>query len=296
MNGAERGILLLTGQLGDPEAKPLTAARFRELAKLFAQISSQTPDRELQLQDLAGAGVREEDARHILALLERQEQLDIYLQEGKKRGCCPLTWVTPGYPAVLKKRMGLERPACLWAKGDLSLLEKPAVALVGSRKLHVLNEAFAAEAGRQAALQGLVLVSGNADGADRTAQDACLAHGGQVISVVADRLDSHEARENILYLAEDGYDMGFRGYRALSRNRIIHALPLLTLVAQCSCGKGGTWDGTVKNLKNRWSPVFCLDDGSEGIQALVQRGAEPIEGMDLLNLRQLKPLFGGIGY
>ena len=32
MNGKERGFLLLTSHLGDPERKPLTVAQFRQLA------------------------------------------------------------------------------------------------------------------------------------------------------------------------------------------------------------------------------------------------------------------------
>ena len=295
MTGAERGFLLLTGQLGNPKEKPFTTAQFRELAKLARALKLDDPNRDLRMQDLEYIGINQTHAGRILHLLDREAQLDIYLQEGRKQGCYPITWVTPGYPPVLKARLGQERP-CLWAKGDMTLLEKPAIALVGSRKLGVLNEAFAAEAGRQAALQGFVLVSGNAVGADTTAQNACLEYGGQVISVVADRLDQKEPHKNILYLSEDGYELGFTAHRALHRNRVIHALPKLTLVAQCTFGKGGTWDGTVNNLKKRWSPVFCLDDGSEGAQALIAKGAEPMEGSDLVNLSQLRYLIPLIGY
>ena len=87
------------------------------------------------------------------------------------------------------------------------------VALVGSRELREENWKFAAEVGRQAALQGYVLVSGNARGADRTAQEACLAAGGKVICVVADDLWKQPLRENILYLSEDDFEEGFSAQR-----------------------------------------------------------------------------------
>ena len=164
------------------------------------------------------------------------------------------------------------------------------VALVGSREPEWLGDAFAREAGRQAALQGYVLVSGNARGADRAAQESCLEHGGRVISVVADALQDHTLNENILYLSEDGFDSPFSAQRALSRNRVIHCLPRLTLVAQCRMGKGGTWDGTTKNLQKGWSPVFCLDDGTEAMRELEQRGAVPINGIDLEDLNSLQPV------
>ena len=289
MNGREKGFLLLTSHLGDPERKILTLAQFRDLALRVRGLEGKDRASELTEEDLQSIGYNPAMAARMILLLSQEEQLDWYVREGQKRGCVPIARVSPDYPHALKERLGLESPGCLWAKGDLQLLEKPAVALVGSRELGALNYAFAYEVGRQAALQGYVLVSGNAKGADQTAQNSCLEHGGQVISVVADRLDRQSAHARILYLSEEGYDLDFTAIRALSRNRVIHSLPQLTLVAQCTKGKGGTWDGTVKNLKKLWSPVFCLDDGSAGIQALMELGAEPVSGAELEDLSALKP-------
>lgn len=290
MNPREEGFLLLTSHLGDPERRPLTVAQLRKLAQRARESMGWDMSAQLEPADLMAVGYGKEAACHIAKLLSQQEQLQWYITEGKKQGCIPITRVSDGYPLVLRKRLGLDSPGCLWAKGDRSLLDQPAVALVGSRELGVLNEAFAIEAGRQAALQGFVLVSGNAKGADRAAQDSCLHHGGAVISVVADALEKCAPQERVLYLSEEGYDLPFTACRALSRNRVIHSLPRLTLVAQCTKGKGGTWDGTVKNLKNLWSPVFCLDDGSEGIDALCALGAEYIMGSQLEDFSALQPM------
>ena len=215
-------------------------------------------------------------ADRVLSLLEDTELLHQYLRKAKRAGCIPLSRVSEGYPDPVRNRLGLEAPGCLWAKGDLSLLERPAVALVGSRDLEQDHECFAREVGRQAALQGFVLVSGNARGADRAAQEACLAAGGQVICVVADELARHELVPGMLYLSEDGFDLPFSSQRALSRNRIIHCLGLRTFVARCGLRQGGTWDGTMRNLSRGWSLVYCFDDGSESIQQLIHAGAEPV--------------------
>ena len=118
-----------------------------------------------------------------------------------------------------------------------------------------------------------MLVSGNARGADRAAQNSCLEQGGKVISIVADELWKQPKRENMLYISEDGFEEAFSAQRALSRNRVIHALGLKTFVAQSGLKTGGTWDGTVKNLRMNWSPVFCFDDGSEAMELLFQMGA-----------------------
>ena len=43
MNNKERGFLLLTGHLGNPERKPLTVAQFRNLANRVAQMDRRLP-------------------------------------------------------------------------------------------------------------------------------------------------------------------------------------------------------------------------------------------------------------
>jgi predicted Rossmann fold nucleotide-binding protein DprA/Smf involved in DNA uptake len=94
-------------------------------------------------------------------------------------------------------------------------------------------------------------------------------------------------RENVLYLSEDDFEGGFSAQRALSRNRVIHALGIITFVAQSSLEAGGTWDGTVKNLQNRWSDVYGFNDDSEAINELSQRGLERIGMKDLADFYDL---------
>ena len=286
MTGREEGFLLLTSQLGNPDRKVLTPAQLRILAQRSRDLFVDDPNRDLEQKDLMALGYGREMAQWIEALLSERELLEYYCLQGEKAGCAPLSRVTSGYPETIRKKLGLDSPGCLWAKGDLQLLSAPAIALVGSRELQPENLKFAQEVGRQAAKQGYVLVSGNARGADQAAQEACLASGGAVISVVADALKGHKPRENVLYLSEDGFDQGFSAQRAISRNRCIHCLGEKTFVAQCGYQVGGTWDGTVKNLRFGWSPVYVYHDGTPSAQLLEQMGAE------LVGLTQLETMHG----
>ena len=281
MNAREEGFLLLTSQLGNPERKCLTTAQLRTLAQRIAAADRPMQDRELTATDLSALGYGKEMASRIAALLQETDLLRHYLHKGNRVGCVPITRATEGYPIHLRQKLGLDSPGVLWAKGDLSLLEKPAIALVGNREIFPENAAFAEKAGSECAMQGFVLISGNARGADRIAQNACLKAGGQVISIVADELIRQPQNPNVLYLSEEGYDSAFTSVRALSRNRVIHALGVKTFVAQCSEGKGGTWSGTVKNLRNGWSDVFAFRDGSVAMIQLEQMGASMI-GMEEL--------------
>ena len=288
MNNKERGFLLLTGHVGNPERKSLTVAQFRDLANRVAQMDRTVSSRELTEKDLYALGYDRPMAERIVSLFADADGLDRYLLRGCRQDCVPVTRVSEEYPLAVRKRLGLDAPGCLWAKGDLAILNTQTVALVGSRDLQESNRKFAELAGREVARQGYTLVSGNARGADQVAQKACLEAGGKVISVVADELQKHPLTENVLYLSEDSFDMPFSAARALSRNRVIHSLGYITLVAQCDFSTGGTWDGTLKNLQNNWSPVFCYNDNSSAAAELAQYGAKLIDFDQLSRFAELR--------
>jgi DNA processing protein len=288
VTGREQGFLLLTSTLGIPGRKVLTAAQLRTLGNRVQAANWADSDRDLNVDDLLDLGYSREMARRILVLLEDGQLLDYYCRQCKKWDCYPISRVSDAYPQRLYRALGMESPGCLWYKGDPSILQMPAISLVGSRDLAPDNQRFAREIGRQAALQGYALVSGNARGADREAQNACLQSGGKVISVVADTLAQHRQQENILYISEDDFDAEFSAARALSRNRVIHALGEKTFVAQCGYQTGGTWDGTVKNLNHGWSSVVCFRDWSEAMLELEQMGAWLLEISDLEDFGALR--------
>lgn len=75
----------------------------------------------------------------------------------------------------------------------------------------------------------------------------------------------------------------------MSRNRLIHAMGQKVFVAQSDYGTGGTWNGTMENLKEGWDPVFVYDGEPEepATRGLLERGAEPVS---LSQLEQLSAL------
>ena len=288
MTGAERGFLLLCAELGDGR-KPLPPAQFRTLrARVLAGARAEDPERELRPSDLRALGYEEEFSLRVSDLLSREQELDRYLSIAEELGIHALTRISPGYPARLR-RLGDAAPAVLFCRGDLSLLNRPAVALVGSRELTPAGERFARRVGALAAAEGFALASGNARGADQAAQEACLSAGGSVVSVLPDGLQDHvPPSERIVYLCEWGWHLPMAGYRALERNRLIHALGEKTFVAQSHL-TGGTWSGSEENLRRGWSPLFVHDDGSPGCGALIAMGANPVKLEGLTSLRDLKP-------
>lgn len=277
----ERGFLLLTSHLGDPERRVLSYPQLRDLAAKAAAFPHADGEGELTEAHLRQMGCSEELSRRILHLLGQEAELDWYLSRGKRQGCVPVCRIGDSYPELLRFRLRGEAPGCLWCRGDLQLLATPTVSLVGCRDLEEENRLFAEAVGHQAALQGLTLVSGNARGADRAAQESCLRSGGKVISIVADQLTKWSPRENVLYLSEEDFDAPFTTHRAISRNRCIHAMGAMVFVAQANLEKGGSWHGSVLNLRHGWSSMAVFRDGSEAAERLIQMGAIPVSLEDL---------------
>lgn len=265
-------------------AGALSLAQARELSRRAraAGIGEEDPFRDVTVKDVRRLGYSEYEAGHIVSLLGRERQLDGYLLAAEKADVAVITRLDARFPQRLREQLGARCPAALFCRGDLRLLQRPCISVVGSRHLASPGAQFAAQAGRLAAREGFTLCSGDAMGADRTAQEACLRGGGSVLIFPATELVYCPVRENVLYAAEGGFELGFSAQRALGRNRFIHAMGEKTLVAQTGFGSGGTWNGTLENLRHGWSPVFVHADGSEGASALIARGAEPVRELHTL--------------
>lgn len=279
MRAVEEGLALLCAQLDDLQAQPLTTTQYIRLCRrVNAQraVGALPPQGELTLPTLIKLGYSEAEAGQILYLLSRSACLHAYLSDAEKRGISMTTRVSPDYPKRLHAAMGLHCPPLLFLRGNAKLLQTRCIALVGSRTLAPENRAFAEHIGRLAAQEGYTLVSGNAAGADRAAQLACLRAGGSIICFVADALQdvtSPRPDARVLLCSEGCFRAAFTPARALSRNHLIHAMGEKSFVAQVRCGKGGSWAGSCENLRYGYSPLFVFDDGSAGAKALLQRGA-----------------------
>ena len=210
MRQTERGLLLLCCPLGDPMAGALSLAQARELSRRAraAGIGEEDPFRDVTVKDVRRLGYSEYEAGHIVSLLGRERQLDGYLLAAEKAGVTVITRLDNRFPRKLREQLGARCPAALFCRGDLRLLQRPCISVVGSRHLAQPGAQFAAQAGCLAAKEGFTLCSGDAMGADRTAQEACLRGGGSVLIFPATELVYCPVRENVLYAAEGGFEFG----------------------------------------------------------------------------------------
>ena len=89
-----------------------------------------------------------------------------------------------------------DAPPVLWAKGDVALLNRPAIGMVGARNASSLGMRMARRLGQGLSEAGLTVVSGLARGIDTAAHEAALDAEGRTVAVMAGGIDVIYPAEN----------------------------------------------------------------------------------------------------
>lgn len=209
------------------------------------------------------------------------------LEKWERAGLWVLTRADGDYPDRLKRRLREAAPPVLFGCGNIALLGRGGVAMVGSRDASEEDLAFTRDLGRQAAAWGVSVVSGGAKGTDETAMIGTLEGEGTGVAVLADSLlraaTSSRYRKALLsgdlvLVSPFHPEAGFFTGNAMARNRYIYCLADAAVVVCSTPGKGGTWNGAVEALKARWVPVWVkpAPDSASGNAELVKLGAFPL--------------------
>ena len=83
------------------------------------------------------------------------------------------------YPKLLRSVLKpIQTPPVLCYAGDLQILARPTIAIIGSRNANETSIAFSREVARYLAGQGVNIISGNARGIDRAAFDGAISTSG----------------------------------------------------------------------------------------------------------------------
>jgi DNA processing protein len=95
-----------------------------------------------------------------------------------------LTLTSPDFPEVLRNIPSPRRQLYVAGAPLAGLLQRPRVAIVGTRKISPYGQQVTWEFARDLAQQGVVIISGLALGLDALAHKAALEHGGLCIAVL----------------------------------------------------------------------------------------------------------------
>lgn len=285
-----KAIVLLTAPLlaGSRTSAPdlLTLSEYNSLAAHLRDLQREPGDLlAFDAHSLIGSCRRIVDEVRLAGLLERGMLLAQVVEQWHMRAIWVVSRADALYPRSMKTRLKHAAPPLLYGCGDIRLLERGGLAVVGSRRADDDVLSYTSAVGVLAAHAGHAIVSGGARGVDQAAMLGALNAGGMAVGVVADRLDrrviDREYRNHLLegrLVLVSPYDpqAGFNVGNAMQRNRLIYALADAALVTACDFRKGGTWSGATELLDHlRFVPLYVRSRGvsSPGLEALKRKGA-----------------------
>lgn len=189
------------------------------------------------------------------------------------------------YPELLKSIK--KPPEKLYVKGNIELLRKPSIAIVGSRNYSEYGKKMAKKFSNELVSEGLAIVSGMALGIDRFAHEECIYSGGKTIAVIACGFNHIYPKENEdLYekileaggcvITEYSPEVEAKKEYFPSRNRLISGISLGTLVIEANYRSGTSI--TARYCKEQNRKLFCIPNSLEnknaiGTNNLIKKGA-----------------------
>jgi len=232
--------------------------------------------------------VRADQARALLAAPPDAAQLDATLAWLARPGNTLLRLTDTAYPRYLKALP--DAPPLLYVKGDVSLLARPALAVVGSRNASAQGLQNAARFSRALGEAGITIVSGLALGIDAAAHEGGLASVGSSVAVIGTGADVVYPRRNHALahrLANEGcivseYALGTPPMAANfpRRNRLISGLARGVLVVEAAAKSGSLI--TARMAAEQGREVFAIPGSihavlAKGCHALIREGAKLVE-------------------
>jgi DNA processing protein len=184
-------------------------------------------------------------------------------------------------------------PNPLYYSGDLSVLGRPCVAVVGSRKASDYGKWAAYNLSRKLSDRGVVVVSGMAEGIDSFAHKGALDGESPTVAVLGNGIDicfpryndalQKRIEGNGLLLSE--YEDGVHGtrYTFPARNRIISGLCVATVIVEAGLSSGSLI--TAGHASSQGREVYAIPGNinrslSVGCNKLIRDGATPLVFFD----------------
>ena len=210
------------------------------------------------------------------------------METAEEYGAAVLCRNSPEYPQRL---LEIETaPAVLYAKGDLSCLNKaPAIAAIGTRRISDYGRRISGVIGGGLGKAGAVVVSGMAQGVDSACHEACLDAGGKTVAVQGCGIcnvfpaENEELKERIIangaVISEFAPDAEPQSSFFPIRNRIISGMSMGVCVVEAAARSGTSITARIAAEQGRKVfavPADVLRPTSQGTLRLLRSGAIPV--------------------
>ena len=275
----EVGRLAWLAMVLTPGLGPTRIARAMEMAR--------DPERilEMSLTELESLRLPAKSA-HFIADGRARAAAEKESKVVRDAGASFITPMDPEYPPRLLEIY--DPPSVLWVRGDVGLLSRAGIAVVGTRAPSTYGAGMAELLSRDLANRGLVIMSGMARGVDTAAHKGALDAGGKTLAVWGTGIDVVYPKEN-KKLAESivlsggaivtEFPMGtFPAPQNFPiRNRVLSGMSVGVLVIEAAEYSGTRITARCAMEQNRdvyAVPGNVTNKGSWGPNTLIKQGAK----------------------
>lgn len=274
----------------------ITVKRIKEALGSAAAVFRAT---EAQCRAIPGIG-----AERATLVLQTVHTVDVCAELEKAAACgvTIMTWDDASYPALLKQIA--DPPTVLYVAGDVSVLDTPAVAIVGTRHPTVYGRETARRFAYQLANAGYTIVSGLAEGIDTEAHTGAVKAKGKTVAVLGGALDCLYPKSNTglardivagggAVISEYAFGRQPDAQTFPMRNRIVSGLCKGILVVESPL-KSGTLITAGQAVEQNRSvmvvPGRIDSPASQGSHQLIKEGAKLVAQVDDV-IEELQDLF-----
>lgn len=251
---------------------------------------------------------REELCRIAVACRGDWKKISEALKFGKKYEAAVtepyITIFDDAYPMELRALR--HPPWVLFYRGDITLLNRPKITVVGARKASAYGLEMT-ETCVRALAQSFALVSGLALGVDACVHRTAIENGALTIGVIGSGLDHvypvanfrlyDEMKKKHLILSEYPAGTGVRKEHFPWRNRILAALGQEVIVTEAAERSGTmiTVNEALALSKEVWCvPQRAFDPSGAGCNLLISQGAQVLYSAE--QLKEIRPRIMGLAF
>ncbi len=284
--------LLLTMALSpnrEEYARPYSTQEYYKLEQRVRESTCYHSVGDLMSVDISGLminlNVSEEEGYRIFTLLNRGVQLGYTIENFLIKGIEVVTLHTEEYPECLQRRMREAAPPFLYRCGNVSLIGKPAISIIGISGVKTTPEVRDGIVSivKSACKLGYNVITGGELGVSRVAAGAVLEFGGNLIEVLGGGMYDHLSYEPIDALMKEGRlallsmehpEAMFTVSHAIARNKIIFAMSDAAFICNTDNKRGET-----DALHNRYCDWIYAWSGYPANHTLISRGATPVSDL-----------------
>ena len=222
-------------------------------------------------------------------IIASKEEIDREINSCSTIGAKIITYMSAEYPQILKEIKDF--PPILTTLGNIELLKKPSISIVGSRNASSNGCNFAKKIAKELGEKGFVITSGFASGIDSAAHLGALDTG--TIAIFGGGIDTiypkgneylyYEIKNKGLLISEFPFNAPPRAENFPSRNRIVSGLSKAIVIIEAGMRSGTIHTARQALEQNREllvAPGNPYDERCGGCNKLIQEGASVVINCD----------------